>query len=122
MGVNCETVLQMQPLDLLQWLITEYSIVLPETVTTIDDMKQASDLLLRLAGNYQFLNALSSFAKIATRDAKRNLSKKEYEDMVDKKEMIQNFEDLTKQNYNALSRAVTIYIHNCEELKMTAGV
>ena len=119
--MNYESLLNMKPLELLQWLITNYSVILPETVTTVGDMQKSSNILLRLAGNFQYLNALSSYAKLVTRDAKRNLSKQEYEDMVDKKEMIQNFTDLTKQNYNALSRAVTIYIHNSDELKMTGG-
>lgn len=119
--MNYESLLKMKPLELLQWLITNYSVSLPDAITTIEDMQASSSILLQLAGNYQYLNALSSYAKLVTRDAKRNLSKQEYEDMIDKKEMIQNFTDLTKQNYNAISRAVTIYIHNSDELKMTGG-
>ena len=61
-----------------------------------------------------------SYAKVNARLAKREGNKQKYEDAVDKKEIIQNMTDSIKQQYAALSRAVTIRIENNQELKIGA--
>ncbi len=84
-------------------------------------MEKAGQVLLRLSGAYSYLMAFLSHAKIRVRETKRNCSKEEYEDMVDRRDVIENIKDVVKQNYTAVSRAVTIYIENNNELKMGRG-
>lgn len=115
------SVLSKDPTELLYWLIETFNTDIPTTIASSDDMKAASETLLNLSGTYSYLMALLSYAKIQTRETKRNKSKELYEDMVDRKEVIQNFTDVVKQNYSAVSRAVTIYIENNNELKMARG-
>ena len=99
---------------------------MPDHIDSIEDMNNASKLLLKLSSNYSYICPLQSHAKIATRIAKRNKSKDDpdstidYEDMVDKKEIIDNVADCIKQEYNAISRAVTIKIESNRELQMTS--
>ena len=119
-NINNE-ILNLSPIELLETLSNMYYIELPQALITIQDMEDASTLLLKLSGDYQYLVTLSSYAKLATREAKRNSSKEAYEDMIDKKEMIQNFVEIVKQNYKALSRAITVHMENNEELKMVGG-
>lgn len=124
---NFNNVLKKSPMDLLNWLMDSFSVQIPEVIVSIDDMAEASKILLKLSGAYSYLMALLSYAKIMTRDAKRKVVKNDpettrnYEDMVDRKEVLQHFTDIVKQNYTAVSRAVTIYIENNNELKMGRG-
>lgn len=83
-------------------------------------MEQASVILIQLSTYYAYLCTLLSYAKINARMAKRTGNKAAYEDAVDKKEIIQNMTDSIKQQYAALSRAVTIRIENNQELKLGA--
>ena len=113
-----EDALKKEPKELLNWLVKNFSVAIPEQVNSAEDMVLASSKLLELSSKYSYLCNLASYAKIVCRDYKRNKDKQEYEDMVDKKEIIGYMSDSVKQSYQALSRAVTIYIHNLEELKM----
>lgn len=114
-----EEVFKKKPKELLEWLTDNFYIPIPDAVLSIEDMDKAAEFLLRTSANYQYLNALLSYAKLATREAKREKRKEEYEDMVDKKEIISNVVDAIKQSYAAVSRAVTIRIENNEELRMS---
>ena len=119
--MNYEEILQMPVRELMVWLINEFSTDCPEMIATIDDMDNASKILLKLSSYYSYLCALMSYAKVATREAKRSGDKIFYEDMVDKKEAIEHMTDAVKQRYNAISRAVTIHIENNNELHMNGG-
>ena len=119
--MDYNTIFQMDPSNLLTWLLENFSVELPEEIQSTADMENAAKLLLQLSNHYSYLCALASTAKIATRNAKRYDSKEEYEDMVDRKEIIQNMVDVVKQQYAGVSRAVTIRMENNVELRMTAG-
>lgn len=118
---NFSSILDKQPIDLLEWLLNNFTVEIPQVVISAEDMTKASETMLQLSGMYSYLMALSSYCKIQTRLAKRALPKEQYEDMVDRKEVIQNFTDAIKQSYTAVSRAVTIYIENNNELRMGRG-
>ena len=118
---NFDNLLTKSPMDLSVWLLNEFPVQIPEMIVTSEDMENAGKTLLYLASVYSYLSALSSHAKLKTREAKRFLSKEEHEDMVDRKELIENFKESIKHSYAAVSRAVTIYIENNAELKMSRG-
>lgn len=117
-----KSILSKTPAELLSWFLDEFTVEIPEIITSQEDMNDAQKVMLKLSGFYSYLMVLQSYAKIITRELKRDKTKKtEAEDMVDKKEIIQHFTDAIKHNYSAVSRAVTIYIQNTEELRMTRG-
>lgn len=118
---NFDTILQKDPLSLLNWLIENFMIEIPNVITTMEDMENASRLLLLTTSNYSYLCALLSYSKALSRRLKREGNKELYEDMIDKREAIQNITDAVKQSYSAISRAVTIHIENNQELKMNAN-
>ncbi len=120
-NMDFPTITSMEPIDLLKWLMDEFSAEIPEIIVTPEDLNQAEKTLLKLSSFHSYLMSLLSYTKIRTRQAKRNDSKEMYEDMVDRKDIIQNITDGIKHNYAAVSRAVTIYIQNNEELKMGRG-
>lgn len=118
MLMSYEQILSLPADKLLNWLTSNFLIEVPEEIVTVEDMKDASKLLLQCTSYYSYLCALSSYAKLATRNAKRSGDKTRYEDMIDKKEIVNHITDCVKQQYSAISRAVTIHIDNNQELRM----
>ena len=114
-------VMAMLPEILLDWLTDSFLEEIPSEMTTAEDMDNAAKLMLKLSSSYSYLCALLSYAKFETRNVKRCGDKEDYEDMVDKKEAIQNILDAVKQQYNAISRVVTIRIENNRELQMNTN-
>ena len=115
------SILSMDPTRLLEWLLQNFTVNLPEEIISVEDMNNASKLLLKLTSYYSYMNSLLSAAKIAKRKSKRNATTEEYQNMVDRTEIIQNMVDVIKQQYAAVSRAVTIHIDNNNELRMNAS-
>ena len=113
-----EKIMKMELHELLKWLEQNFFIQVPAMIDTVDDMDKAAKDMLRLSANMQYLYALLSYAKISVRESKRSGNKAEYEDMIDRKEVISNIVEAVKHNYNAISRAVTIKIENNQELRM----
>ncbi len=108
----------MTPVDLLNHLNANFGVQVPEVIASTDDMSNAAQLLAKLTNEYSYLLSLTSLAKIYCREAKRGGNKEEYEDMVDRKEIISNFVDAVKSQYSAISRAITVHIENNNELRM----
>ena len=111
----------MDPEKLVEWLKDEFLIDVPEEIITVEDMNEAAKLLLRLSSSYSYLCVLLSHAKIAVRALKRGTDKEAIDDMIDRKEAIQNITDSVKQQYAAISRNVTIKIENNRELQMNSS-
>lgn len=119
--MNAQSLLTLPPKELSIRLDEEFDVTLPDAIISIEDMEAASKLLIKLSGSYSFLTSLLSFAKIAVRETKRSGDKVAWEDMVDRKDAIENKTNAVKQNYSAVSRAVTIHIENNAELRMNTG-
>lgn len=113
------SILNQSPIELIEWTANEFEIHLPNKISSADDMEYASELLLKLTAYHAYLCEFLSYTKIIVRSAKRNLSKTEWEDLVDKQNIIDRRLDIVKQQYAALSRAVTIHTENNKELFMT---
>lgn len=118
--MNISKIFEKEPEDLLNWILDTFPVLREniEEIHTIEDMEKASNSLVTLTNTYSYLCTLLSYAKVNVRRAKRELSKAEHEDMIDRKDILQSMVDLTKQKYAAISRAVTIKIENNHELQM----
>lgn len=112
--MDYKTILAMDPFSLIEWLHKEFDIInhFPLKIVTKEEMEMASELLLVLTSYNSYLLELVSYAKCSVRKAKRELSKTEYEDMVDKRDAIINMQEDIEQQYKAISRAVTVKIEN----------
>lgn len=115
-----DEMLKKDPIKLAKELEEECLVQIPQAVVTIEDMNEASRLMLHLSASFAYLNMLSSYAKIRTRELKRAGNKEEYEKMIDRKDVILAVTDATKQLYSGLSRSVTIKIEGNHELSMMA--
>lgn len=110
----------MEPEDLIGWILTTFECISKDMadIVTLDDFKNASAVLIDLSNTYSYLCTLLSYAKVYVRKAKRELTKIEQENMIDRRDIIQGMVESVKHKYNGVSRAVTIYIENANELKM----
>lgn len=116
-----EFILSMSPLELIRWLHDEFNVELPVRLISAEDMGTASELLLRFSAQYAYLAELLSYAKVAVRIAKREYPKEEWENMVDRKEAIEKRLDIVKQQYAAVSRAVTVKADVDREMSMSGN-
>ena len=113
-------ILSEDPVELLNLFKSEYNYQIPETLDSIQDLKQAGRLIGKLMNAYSYMAQLSVYAKIAVRDAKRNkLSKDEIDTAIDRKAVIDVFVETLSMQYKAISRVLTIKQQINEELKMT---
>lgn len=111
-----------EPFHLMELFQEEFGYEIPETIDTIEDMRNAGKLLGRLANSYSYLMQLSSYAKLDVRIARRNKENKEkIDDAIDRKNVIDTFAESVGMKYKAISRMLTIKQQINEELKMTNG-
>lgn len=106
--MDFESIMSKDTTELLKWLIANFTVEMPSKADEVQGT--APQMLLKLTAYHSYLTTLLSFARIKVRHAKRNLPKPEYEDMVDKKEIIQNFIDRVKQEYTCISREMSLVI------------
>lgn len=121
--MNCNDYLEMEPVQLLEVLTDTFIIDIPEEIDDVTTLQNVSKLMSETINAYSFLVQLYCLSKISTRHYKRlgSSAKKEYEDAVDRKEIIKNILDAVLLRYKVLSRMVTIKQEINEELNMSEG-
>ena len=75
--VQYDNVLTLEPEDLVHWLNDNFAEDIPTSVSTVDDLKKAGELLGKLANIYSYLSTLALYAKLKTREAKKDKGNKE---------------------------------------------
>lgn len=109
-------------MEMADWITKDFSLSIPETIESVDDMILVSKLMADTANKISYISNLLSYAKVMQREAKRktgSISKTESEDLIDKKEILSNtLETLTLQ-HKALSRMITIRQEIMNELRIS---
>ena len=84
--------------NLIKWLDKRFYYSIPKGLESIDDMKVAGRLLGQLSNDYSYLAILLSYAKAFVRAEKRKGKdfKLSYEDMIDKRDIIDEMEGNNK--------------------------
>ncbi len=117
--MSFDELLNMDIEKFFEWITYNFNTDMIDAVETEDDMRQASKMISRAIANYSYLSSLLAFLKIKVRQEKRNKNKELYEDLMDKREVVQEAVDSTKMLYNGISRMVTIKIEIDKEMNMT---
>lgn len=101
------------PLELLTWLDDSFSYEAYPHMTTPDEVNLGLDMMQIQASILDFLMEMLSYAKIYTRDLKRKGKeyRMDYEDMVDKKEIIENKISAIKVSYQTTNKCVTVFMN-----------
>lgn len=123
---NNEDVLKMSPIELQKWLTEEFDLLksIPTDISSIEDMNNASKMISQFTNRLSYLTNLSVFAKIAVRNEKRKgkENKQNSDDMIDRQYAIDKACDIVKQQYNTVSRMITVKQEINKELYMSENI
>lgn len=114
-----DKLLDMDPMDFMKWAINEFHLEIPTDIEAIDNASLVGELLAKSSNQYSYLCELQGMFKILARDAGRKGDKKLKEDIIDKNTLIDEVGKGIKQQYQTLSRMITVRYMDLEESKMS---
>lgn len=112
-------VIELDTVNFIEWIVTSFIAEIPAEIVTVEDANQASRIMAECCNNYVYLNELFCYLKAIAREEKRNGNKEKAEDYVDKRDIAEKLARTVKQQYDTLSRMITIRSDNLTELHMT---
>ena len=116
---NINELLNLTPLDLANWLHARYLFVLPTSVETVEDLRQANELLSKLTNTFAYIESVRTFASIYVREGKKKkLDKEIIDDRISRRDVLDTFANMLKAQYNAMSRMITVKKQIDEEMNM----
>lgn len=115
-------ILSMNGMEFLSWLESKFSYEIPSHIETPDDIQYELDCMTVYAGANEYLQTVSSYAKILGRSFKRmgKEYKKDYEDIIDKREAVENKIDSIKLAYQTVNKAVTVAVEQAKNPQIFA--
>lgn len=119
--LSYDQVCTMDLLDVVKDMNHEFCIEIPTQIDSLEEMSSAGSMLGDLTNEYTYMVALLAMMKATVRIAKRKLPKEQYEDLVGKRDAVSDIVDLLKQQYQAISRMITVKQEINQELYMTSG-
>lgn len=125
MALTYKDVFELNNYEFMKWLKESFPVEVPRRIETIEEMEKASQVMLKLSAQYEYIGEMLSYAKIYCRELRRMKDKEDadtilaYEEMADKRDIIETKMKSIHQAYLGISRAVTIKIENNAELRMT---
>lgn len=118
--IDWNDVAHCDPNELRTALKEHFTVAIPMSIETIDDMKEAQMSLGRIASQYSYLMALNVEIKGLKRRMKREKAEKEkVDDMMEREELLTTYTEILKMAYNSISRMISVRTQVYEELKMT---
>ena len=116
---------KMDPFDLLYYIKESFLNEIPEQVDSIEDMVTVQSLFPKITNAYSYVNAALAHVKLLTRQLKAEKdrdksdeSKAAYEEMVSRRDVLETASEVLKQQYSALSRAITVRQEINREINM----
>jgi len=119
--LSLNTIPAMDPKQLFRELKEEFTNTLPESIRSTDDMWNAQKLLGRLASQYAFLMEATVCVKEEKRRMKRdkeNADRLQIDQMMEREDILDQFCNIVKTQYAAVSRMVSIRQSVYDELKL----
>lgn len=106
------------PKDLADYLLANYTVEIPVSAETPDDLKRIGNLLGTLSNSYSFVMSLLMYAKVNIRECRRQGEKVLVDDAIDRKNVLEDFVSILKMQYSAVSRLISARQQAAEEMKM----
>ena len=123
---NNDEILHMKPIELQNWLTKEFELTknIPTDISTVEDMENASHMISLFTNRLSYLTALGVYAKMYVREEKRKgkENKEKSDDMIDRQYAIDKAADIVKQQYNTVSRMITVKQEINKELFMSESI
>ena len=121
--MSYEKIVNSDPFELNTWLLQSFQCNVPISIDSIEALIKANEMLGGLTNQYSYLMSILSFLKIEVKMEKRKCKNSETtEDMMLRRDCFQDTVDIVKQQYNAISRMITVKQEINQELKMTGGL
>ena len=110
------------PAEFTDYLLTTYyaeiNIDLSQEIGTPELMAKVGSMICNCANKIISLSALESTIEYVARDVKRNATKPEYEDYIDKRKALNSIKESLFLQSQTLSRVITANQEYLKELKM----
>lgn len=120
---NISDLINMDPLQLQNYLSSAYTISIPPQIETPDDMTKAAKLLSRATSYYSFFENMRIRARIEKRMMKRaKCDTQLIEDMLMREEIFEVHAKTMNQAYTTISRMITVKQQVNFELRMTGAL
>lgn len=116
--MNIREICDMEPIILANTLASKYCVDIPTDINDYVAMTKAGSMLGQLTNSYSYLISILTVMKVIVRQTKRNGTKEDYETMVARRDVIQDITDLVKQQYQAISRMITVKQEINKEMQM----
>lgn len=115
-----ENILGMEPKALIRWLDDNFNGTVMSDIQTVEELDAAKRCLSVLTNKYSYLASMTLFAKVAARGLKRKGKefKELYEDMIDRRDALDEMARVVLQQYNTVSRMITVKLEINKELEM----
>ena len=119
--VNIFTIAQMNPEELVQYLIGAYAKEIPSAMETQEDLSNANIMLGQIANEKTFLYSLLAYLKTRARTerGKGKENKNTAEEMAMRRDAVELVLEAVKNQYDAVSRMLTVKQMKNDELKMS---
>lgn len=121
---NIYTMAEAEPEDLSRYLIDRYSKLVPPSIESGDDLAAAGRMLSRLTNEKTFLYSLLCYLKVKARKekGKGKDNKAAAEDMAMRRDSVEIILDSVKSQYDAMSRMITSYKMQLDEMRMMGRI
>lgn len=107
----------MSAIDIANHLVKDCLTTLPASIESVDDMRNAENLLSTLTNKYSYLLSMLMVLKIRVRESK-SIDKNTYAEYVSKRDLVSDSVDMIKQQYNAISRMISTRQQILKEIDM----
>lgn len=113
----------MDVVELNEWLLITFACDVPTCIDSLDEFIRMGNLLGELTNKYTYLTSILSFLCIEVKiEKKKNGKSKEADDMLMRRDSVQLVYNAVKQQYNAVSRIITVKQEINNELKMLGNI
>lgn len=119
---SMEELLSMPPDKLMEAASERFTLDLPPSIDTVDNLNKLAKIMSRSISEYSYLINMAQIARMRKRTLKRaGADKCTIEDALTREEIFSNFAEIMKAAYQAASRMITVKQEINEELKFTDG-
>lgn len=119
---SMEELLSMPPDKLMEAASERFTLDLPPSIDTVDNLNKLAKIMSRSISEYSYLINMAQIARMRKRTLKRaGADKRTIEDALTREEIFSNFAEIMKAAYQAASRMITVKQEINEELKFTDG-
>ena len=116
-NINANTLFDMNPEELMEYLADLCEVDVPVSVETAEDMAMAADALGKLGPLYSFLINMELRSNVRKRTLKKE-NKEAFEDALIKETIFKTYAEQVKMLYNSTSRMLSVHQQINEELRM----